>query len=228
MEKLIWYTEGGGAELAEKMLEGYKVKLSLDILLPPEIFLWSNKPLRTVADLKGLKIRTAGDDGAMFSEMGASVVFIPGGEVYEAMKRGVIDAFQLSCPAVDWTLGAHEVAKYCYLSPVRQPAEFRCNLVNADDWTKLPDNLKKLVEDEGMAEAMRYYAEATQRDKEALIKMKEYGTIIEPASEEIVAELLRQAKIFYDKKAAEDPLSAEVINSLREFKKVYRELYQRL
>lgn len=228
IEKLAWYLTGGGKELADRMIVGYNVKLLPGVCATPEIFLSSSKPLETLDDIKGLKIRTAGDDGEIFSAMGAAVVFTPSGEVYEAMQRGVLDAFQLSSPAVDWTMATQEVADYIYLSGVRQPAEYHSFLFNTNSWAELPDDLKALVEQCCLAEAIRYYTWMMANDIEAVKKFKDYGTNIEPASKIIEDELVRQAEIFYDEKAAGDPFFAEVINSLREFQKIYREAWARL
>jgi TRAP-type mannitol/chloroaromatic compound transport system substrate-binding protein len=228
IEQLLWMLEGDGLELCERMIEGYNVKIIPGTFYPPESFLWSTKPLKTVDDIKGLKIRTAGDDGEIFAQMGAAVVFVPGGEVYEAVQRGVIDAFQLGSPSIDITLGVHEVAEYCYLSPVRQPLDWHFLGINSNRWAELTPYLQELVENVYLAMSMKTYAMATKQDIEGITTLKDYGTVVEPASKEIEDELIRQAKIFYDKKAAEDPLAAEVLQSMRDWKKAYGEAFARL
>jgi TRAP-type mannitol/chloroaromatic compound transport system substrate-binding protein len=160
--------------------------------------------------------------------MGAAVVFIPGGEVYEALQRGVIDACQLSSPAVDYSLGMNEVCDYIYLSGVRQPAEYHSFLFNTESWAALPDDLKVLVENCCLAEAIRYYMWMMEQDIEAVQKFKDYGCNVEPASQIIVDEIVRQAEIFYDEKAAEDPLYADVLESISNFQKNYRGAWARL
>lgn len=227
MEYVFWMRNGGGAELYDRMIEGYGVTLRHGKLFPPETFLWTTKPLKTLDDIKGLKIRTAGDDGEMFKEMGLSVVFLAGGEVYEATQRGVIDGFQLGDPAIDIELAAHEVAKYCYLSPVRQPTDYSCLGVNTASWEALSPSLKKLVDDAYLANALSVYAELLQSNIAAIGFLKDYGTIVEPIPKEIEDELVKQAEIFYDKKAAEDPFYAKILTSMREFKEAYREAFAR-
>jgi len=228
IESLIWYVDGGGAALAEKMISGYNVKLLPGVCCPPEIFLSSSKELNSMADLKGLKIRTAGDDGEMLSRMGAAVVSLPSGEIYESMQRGVIDAYQCSSPAVDWTLSLQEVADYIYISGARQPAEYHSILVNTKAWAELPDDLKVLFEEENLAEAIRYYIYMTGADIEALEMYKDYGCTVQPIPKDIEDELMKQAEIFYDEKSAEDALFAEVLESQRAFQKAYREGFPRL
>jgi TRAP-type mannitol/chloroaromatic compound transport system substrate-binding protein len=228
IETFVWMTQGGGHEMLAKMIASYNVVPIEGKYYTPETFLWSNKPLKTLSDIKGMKFRTAGDDGEMFKAMGVAIVAMPGGEIYDAMKRGVIDAFQASSPAVDITLAVHEVSKYAYLSPVRQPTDYQMLGVNNKAWAALSPGLQKLVEYAYVASASYTYARALKADIAALDTLKKYGTIVEPASMEIINELIKQAQIFYDGRAAKDPAYAEILKSQRDFMKAYRDAFARL
>ncbi len=228
MESLYWFKQGGGKELIHEMIDGFDVYIVSGQITPPEIFLQSTVPLVTTDDIKGLKIRTAGDDGEIFNAMGASTVFLPGGEIYEALQRGVIDAAQISTPSIDWTLGMQEVADYLYLSGVRQPMDWSLNFVNRSVFEELPDDLKAIFEATADQNTMWFYGWMMEQDLVAMQSFIDYGTNISPASPEIVEELARQAKIFYSDKAAEDPFFATVINSIWDFQKTYRDTWDRL
>ncbi len=217
VETHAWMTRGGGHELLLKMLAPYNVVPIEGTYYPPETFLWSNKPLNTVADIKGMKLRTAGDDGEMFKAMGASIVAMAGGEIYDAMKRGVIDGFQASTPSIDMTLAVHEVSKYAYLSPVRQPTDYTMLGVNKKVWDALSPGLKKLVQELYVATGLTRYIQAMTEDIKAIDAIKKYGVNVAPASKEIEAELIKQAQIFYDGRAAKDPSYAEILKSQRDF-----------
>ena len=227
-EQLLWHLQGGGKELAQEMVKDYKVILVPGFIGPQEIFLSTTKPLKTVADIKGLKIRTAGDDGALFARMGASVVSMAPGEVYEGMKRGVIDAFQLSTPASDLSLAMNEVVKYIYLSAERQPSEYHAYLFNKDVWAKLPDDLKGLIEECTLAECNRFMALMSKLDKEAVDKYKAYGVGVAPIPKDIEDEVIKQADIFYKEESAKDPFFAKVYQSQRDFQKSIRSTFSRL
>jgi TRAP-type mannitol/chloroaromatic compound transport system substrate-binding protein len=228
MESMLWWNFGGGKDLCHEMIADYDVIAFSGEITPPEVFLQSTKPLDTLDDIKGLRIRTGGDDGEIFDRMGASVVFMPAGEIYEGIQRGVLDAAQASTPAIDWSLSLQEVCDYMYLSGVRQPTDWSVVTVKKSAFKALPDDLQAIVEAEMGAMTPRFYGWLTQRDSEAMVDFKEYGTNIAPASKEIVDELARQAKIFYAEKAAEDPFMAEVLQSIWDFQELYRELYDRL
>lgn len=228
MEQMAWWVGGGGKQLAEKMVQDYNVKIFCGQFRTPEVFLHTTVPLKSVDDIKGLKIRTAGDDGTIFSQMGAAVTMLPGGEVYEAMQRGVIDAAQLTGPAGNWDLALQEVADYVYLSPVRQPAETVHNIINKEKWNALPPSLQKLVQEIFFAEAVSWYTQVMSFDIEAVKKFKDYGNTVEPPPQDLVDELVRLADKFYEEKGAEDALFAEVYNSIRQYREDVREAWPRL
>ena len=228
VEQMLWHLQGDGNALSNEMIKGYNVYLIPGFIGSAEIFLSTSKPIKSLADIKGLKIRTAGDDGVLFARMGAAVVSLPSGEIYESMQRGVIDSFQCSSPAVDYSMSLQEVAKYIYLSGTRQPSEFHSYLINTDSWAKLPDDLKGFLQDTILAEAWRYYALITKMDSEAVQSYKDYGCNVAPIPKDVEDEIVRQAEIYYNEEAAKDAFFAKVLKSQRDFQKAIREAFPRL
>lgn len=227
-EKYIWFHIGGGAELAQRMVEGYNVKLlPVAEVCPPEVFLHTNVPLREPADLVGLKARAVGDGAAILARMGVGVVFMPVGEVFEAMHLGVIDAFEAASPTINWGLGLQEVGKYLYLSPSRQPYETNPFLINRDSWEALPPDLQQIVKEVVRAEAMRYYAYAIAADLEALQKFRDFGVEVKTVPPAIEAAVLETAAEFYRELAAKDAFAAEVLQSQIEFQEAFRAAWER-
>jgi TRAP-type mannitol/chloroaromatic compound transport system substrate-binding protein len=226
-EQLVWYIKGGGVELQRKMVEKYNVYIlkSPYMVHPSEVFLWSTKLLTKATDIKGLKIRTSGDDAAVFVKMGGSVVNLAVGEIYESVKRGVIDSFQLNTPATDLVSAMHEIAQYMYMSPLRQPCGLANVIINKGTWAKLPPDLQSLLEAVIQAGQITGYANWTALDLEAIKKFKDYGTKITPLPKEIEDEFARLALVYYDELAAKDSFAAQAISSLRAFKKAYREAW---
>jgi len=225
LERLTWYYEGGGRQLEERMMAGYNVRtVAYATLARAEMFGHANKPIKSLADFKGLKFRTAGDWGSILTKMGASVVFLPGGEIYEAMKRGVVDAFEYSTPAVNFDMGFHEIAKYAIFPGIHAPNATDQYLGNKAAWAKLPADLQALVEEILMNEQLHFYGVQTMADMAAIKKMKDYGNILISLPEEVQREIEKVAAGYYDELAAKDSFVAEVLKSQREFAKAYREL----
>lgn len=145
-EMLGWIYNGGGLELWNEMYKGHNL-----VVLPPygilssENFAWSNKPIKSLKDFKGLKFRTVGIWGKCLQRLGAEVVSLPGGEVYPALERGVIDACEFATPAIDKKLGFQEICKYLTVPGIHEPCAPLETLINANSWRKLPNNLKTKV-----------------------------------------------------------------------------------
>jgi len=223
-----WFNYGGGAELMNKMMEGYNVLTFPGALspLPEEVFFHSKVKLETLDDLKGLKARCMGDGGEILARMGAATVIIPGGELFEAMQRGTIDAFEYSTLASNWVMHFNEVAKYVYLSPSRAPSDPQCVYVNKDAWEELPDDLKQLVQDEVDKWTQAQHEYLVYESVAAVDKFKEAGCEVLKVPKEIEDALYAEADKFYaEKSAKEDPIFAEIYNSMKNYGEAYFAIY---
>lgn len=219
-----WFDFGGGADLMNKMMEGYNVMTFPGALapLPEEVFFHSKVKLESLEDIKGLKARCMGDGGEILKRMGAATVIIPGGELYEAMQRGTIDAFEYSTLASNWNMHFNEVAKYVYLSPSRAPSDPQVFFVNKEAWDKLPADLQTTVK--------AVIAEYTQAQHEYLVyesikaveKFREAGNEVYKVPAEIEDALQAEANAFYEEKAKEeDKIYGEIYYSMKEFGEAY-------
>jgi len=219
-----WFNYGGGAELMNKMMEGFNVITFPGALspLPEEVFLHSKKEIRTPEDLRGLKIRASGDGGEILNRMGASVVFLPGGELYEAMQRGTIDAFEYSTLASNWDMHFNEIARYVVLSPVRAPSDPQCFYVNKNSWEKLPDDLKQLVQDEVDKWTQAQHEYLVYQSLLAMDKFKEYGCVVYKLTPEVENALMTEAKKYYEEKAAqENQIYRDILQSMNSYWELY-------
>ena len=187
----------------------------------PEVFAHSTKEINSVKDLKGLKLRMGSAAlNEIFAEMGAAPVFMPGGEVYEATQRGVIDGFEYVTPSVNYGMGFHEVTEYMYLSPSRAPTDAQALFVNQKVWESLPADLQVIVENATKTVAYQYYVEEVSRDAEALKKFEEYGTKIRTVPEDVEKLLFKTAAEYYAAEAAKDPSYKEIYDSVMDWKAV--------
>jgi len=220
VQMFMWHTRGEGDELAAKMWEDkMNVKyIGSQGFLPPEVWAQSNKKIETPEDLEGIKMRCAGDGGEILAGMGVSTVFMPGGELYEAVQRGVIDAFEMASPFLNWGMGFHEVTKYLYLSPSRAPTDCAHVWVNRDVWEKLTPDLQLIVYDAVATVGWDYFCESIVKDDTALVQYLDYGTEVLPLAAAVEDAYLDAAMAFYDTKAAADPFYKEILDSHWAFK----------
>jgi len=109
-------------------------------------------PIRSFEDFKGKKIRYPGGIIAdIYRAAGVSTVLLPGGEVYPALEKGVIDASDYVGAAINYNLGFGEIAKYIIMGPpstpcLHQPVDIMSIEVNMNTWKKIPKVLQQLFE----------------------------------------------------------------------------------
>jgi TRAP-type mannitol/chloroaromatic compound transport system substrate-binding protein len=117
MDYLGWLYVGGGLQMWRDF---YQNELKLNVIVwpahpsSPQAFGWFKKPLRSVADIKGLKCRQTGLNAEVYAKMGMSVVNMAGGEIVPAAQRGVIDCAEWVGGVEDLRLGLPGVFKYHY------------------------------------------------------------------------------------------------------------------
>lgn len=219
-----WFDFGGGADLMNKMMEGYNVMTFPGALspLPEEVFFHSKKRLDSMADIKGLKARCMGDGGEIFKRLGAATVIIPGGEVYEAMQRGTVDAFEYSTLASDWNMHFNEVAEYVYLSPVRAPSDPQVFFVNKDAWNKLPADLKAIVQNVIASYTQQQHEYLIAESIKAAESFKKAGCKVVKVPKDIELAVAAEADKFYSEKSkTEKPIFGEIYESMKAYGKAY-------
>jgi TRAP-type mannitol/chloroaromatic compound transport system substrate-binding protein len=145
LQAWAWLEQGGGLALARELYAKYNAYFVTGVWYGTESLV-SKKPLRSLADFKGLKIRApVGMGQDIFKALGAAPVNLPGSEVYTALERGVVDASDWGTLSMNQELGYHKLARYpaypgFHSMPMNDVA------VNARKWAALPDDLKAVVE----------------------------------------------------------------------------------
>tara|TARA_Y100001949_G_scaffold70649_1_gene59876 strand:+ start:159 stop:1208 length:1050 start_codon:yes stop_codon:yes gene_type:complete len=185
-EKMLhWLYRAGGAELQREFRDQKFGLISMPLFVrTSEVFLHSRKPVKTLKDLQGLKLRTAGAWLEISKGMGASPVTMPGGEVYTALERGTIDATEWGTLYENKSPGFHKVTKYVIIPGVHQPTAPFELLINKKAWGKLSKEDKKLVEDAAFMTTMNSWLTIGDEDAKALEFFKSKGNeIIELAAE---------------------------------------------
>ena len=219
---LTWIYEGGGLELWQEMNSKYNIGYSAPCgILPPEDFAWSHKPIRTLEDFKGLKMRAAGYWGEILNDIGASTVTLPAQELYPALQRKVLDALEFNMPSTDKILGFYEITEYLIVPGVHQPSSVIEITVNKKSWEKLPPDLQAIVKIASQATTLRLLTQSVWLDAPALEFFKKYGTEIIYLDPKVQKELAKKANVLLDKYAKKDPFFAKVLTSQRKWKKAY-------
>jgi TRAP-type mannitol/chloroaromatic compound transport system substrate-binding protein len=141
----IWLYERGGKEMMQDLYAKFDLFALPGGNVGQELGLFSNKKATKMEDFKGLRVRTPGWYMDILTRLGASVSPLPGGEIYLALERGVIDAAEFSSPAITYPMGFDQITDYVIEPGVHQPS-CQCGLFfNQDAWNSLPQDLKEIV-----------------------------------------------------------------------------------
>jgi len=221
-QTIAWIYRGGGLALYNELLQ----KLNLDVVgffampMPTQPLGWFKKPIKSAAELKGLKYRTVGLAADLFQEMGAKVTQLPGGEIIPALERGVIDAFEFNNPTSDMRFGAQDVIKNYMMGSYHQAMEFFEIIFNKPKFNSLPKDLQAILQYSAEAANSSNYWTAMDnysRDLQDLINKHKVVVIRTPKS--IFEVQLKAWDVITDRLSKEDPFFAKVVESQRTFAK---------
>jgi TRAP-type mannitol/chloroaromatic compound transport system substrate-binding protein len=129
-----WIYHKGGQELWDKLSARFHIKAFMSANSGEQMMGWFNKEINSIDDLKGLKMRMPGLGGEVLRKLGAEAVTIPGGEIYQALASGRIDATEWVGPWNDLSLGFYRVAKYYYWPGFHEPGSSLSTGFNLDIW----------------------------------------------------------------------------------------------
>lgn len=219
---LAWHKYGGGKELLNKLYAsvGANVVSFPYGPMPTQPLGWFKNPITKVDDFKGLKYRTVGISIDMFTGMGAAVNALPGGEIVSAMDRGLLDAAEFNNASSDRALGFADVSKVCMLQSYHQNAEQFEITFNKTKYDALPEKLKAIIANAVEAASQDMQWKAIDRYSQDYIELQQKDKVKFYKTPDAI--LKRQLEIYDDvvkKKAAENPLFKEIIESQLAFAK---------
>lgn len=205
---IIWMYGEDGLKLEQEMYGNQVVVFPLGLTPPEEI--WSKKPIKTLDDFKGLKIRTSGLGTELFEKLGASVVTLPGGEVLPSLQRGLIDSAEFLDASMDYALGIYEVCKYRVGPPIHMSNNIFQLLIRPAVWKELPADLQAIVKTAAMAATFQGYAQHWADSIEANQKLEAAGVTTYKLSKADQEKATKMAMEIIDQKAKSDPYFAKV------------------
>jgi TRAP-type mannitol/chloroaromatic compound transport system substrate-binding protein len=212
----IWLYEKGGAEMMAELYGRYNLVALPGGQCGQEMGLFSNKKATKMADFKGMRVRTPGWYMDIMNNLGASVSPLPGGEIYLALERGVIDAAEFSSPAINYPMGFDEITKYVIQPGVHQPG-IQCALFfNKDAYDKLPDDLKWIINIAAMETQLWSYNWVNGLNAEAIRLFKEKVEIVKMDKDTLI-EFRKTTKKYLDDLKEKYPDVKKVLDSQEEF-----------
>jgi TRAP-type mannitol/chloroaromatic compound transport system substrate-binding protein len=218
-----WIYFGGGDALLKEAFKPHNVYPIFCGSISPEAAGWFRKEIKTPDDLKGLKFRAAALGGKIYQKLGASVTMLPGGELFQALEKGVLDGTEFSLPTVDDQLGFDKVAKNYYLPGWHQPSTNQYLYVNLAAWGKLKPQTKAQIETTCTAGVTMALAKAEALQGEMLTKFKAEGVQLRQFSKPMLDAFAKASKEVIAEESAKDPMFKKVHDSMSAFQNKNRE-----
>ena len=224
IDAMGWMHNGGGLELYQ---EFYRDVLKMNVvplpILPsgPQAFGWFKKPIRSIADMKGMKCRQTGMASEVWKALGFTVVNMPGGEIIPSAQRGVIDCAEWIGGVEDLRLGFQNVWKYHYSPGVHENVTIGEVLVNGDVWKDLSDQHKEMMRSAANETFLIWWTKWQKQNADAVKELQEkHGVQVLITPPEILREFLRA----WDKIAAEEAAKNPFFKKVHESQKAYAEV----
>lgn len=145
-ERQAWIHWMGGQELWDELAGEYGLKCLACGSTGVQMGGWFNKEINSADDLKGLKMRIPGLGGDVMAKLGASPVSLPGGQIYENLVSGSIEATEWVGPWNDYAMKFYEAAKYYYYPGFHEPGGFLSFGMNASWWGSLSKSDQLIIE----------------------------------------------------------------------------------
>ncbi|MEK9717594.1 MAG: TRAP transporter substrate-binding protein, partial [Candidatus Puniceispirillum sp.] len=175
---------------------------------------WFNKEINSADDLKGLKMRIPGLGGDVMAKLGASPVSLPGGQIYENLVSGAIEATEWVGPWNDEAMKFYEAAKYYYYPGMHEPASQLALGFNASFWGSLSKSDQALIQAVAQAENDNIMAEYNAKNGAALERLvKEQGVVVREFNDDVYAAFKRGSDEVYAEVEAHSPLAKKIHDS---------------
>lgn len=216
----VWIYQYGGLDYYQKVYGKHGMYYLPHAVTPMESGVRSNTPIKSLEDFKGLKIRMSGKtQGQLLEKLGAAQTMLSGGEIYQALEKGVIDAAEFSSPSNDWGMGFNEVTKYWATPGWHQPASVLGVMINKRAWDGLSESQQNLLKQAAMANFLWSYTYFEKGAVEATEKFIQAGTKITRLSDQELAKIQEMVNKLTLETAQKYPLFAEIIFAQYEYMK---------
>ncbi|NIC07106.1 TRAP transporter substrate-binding protein DctP [Billgrantia bachuensis] len=215
LDYLNWIQQWGGFELYQEVYGQYNMVYLPYGITNNESGFMGRTPIESLADLDGKRLRLSGrDQGRVLERLGGSQVTLSGGEIYQAVERGVVDGAEFSTPGVDYNAGFAEVVEYWATPGWHQSASVFGVMINKDAWDALSEETQEKLKIAADATLAWSLAWSERESTEGTVKFQEAGVEISTYGDEDMARIQEVANEVIVEGACEDPMHAKVYHSM--------------
>jgi TRAP-type mannitol/chloroaromatic compound transport system substrate-binding protein len=215
-----WYYYGEGLTLTREFFAKYNVVNFPGGNTGTQMGGWFRKEVKSLEDLKGLKMRIPGFGAEVFSALGAVPQALPGGEIYPALERGAIDAAEWVGPYDDEKLGFYKVAKFYYYPGWWETGPQISFYVNKEQWEKLPKPYQAAFETAAIEANLRMMAAYDAKNPPAIQRLVQNGTELRRYPDDVLKAAYDTAQKLYAEESGKNPDFKKLYDSLHAFQQI--------
>ncbi len=218
-----WLIKGGGYELWRELYAPFGVRPFIAGNTGTQMGGWFNKEIKSLEDIKGLKMRIPGLGGEILSRAGGVPVLMPGSEVFTALETGAVDAAEWVGPYNDLAMGLYKAAKYYYFPGWHEPGPNIEAIVNQESFDALPADLKAIVEQACHAANVNMQADFIAENNAALqVLVEQHHVKLKKFPDDVLIKLREISEQVVGEIANESELSKRILESYNQYKKQVR------
>jgi len=209
-----WIRFGGGQQLWDELSAKFNVKAFMAGNSGTQMGGWFNNEINSVEDFQGLRIRMPGLGGEVMKRVGATPVTKAGGEIFQALSQGNIDATEWVGPWNDLAFGFYSIVKNYYYPGIHEPGTALSLGLNLDLWNDMSATEKAWIEAATAAENDIMLAEFNANNARALDTLiNEHGVNLLKFNDDILRTLGTVSNEVVAEVAEHDELSKRVYDS---------------
>jgi TRAP-type mannitol/chloroaromatic compound transport system substrate-binding protein len=218
-QQIAWLYHGGGLDLVNGVYADFGIVTYPCVSTGGQMGGWFRRPVNTLSDLSGLRMRIPGIGGEIMSRLGVTVQVLAGGDIYPALERGAIDATEWVGPYDDEKLGFFEIAKNYYYPGWWEPGLTGSLLVNQKAFDALPKTYQEALKTacgDTLCERLAAYDAANPLAMERLVR--QHGVTLRQFSPEIMEAAWKAANAYLEEQAADDANFKKVYDNWKQFR----------
>jgi len=217
-----WYYHGGGMDLMHDLYAQFNTIGFPAGNTGAQMGGWYREPIESLESLQGLKFRIPGLGAEVMQRLGVNTQTLPGGEIFQALQTGAIDAAEWVGPYDDQKLGLNDAAEFYYAPGWWEPGPALDAVVNLDAWNQLSTEFQEIFKSACYMANVNMLAKYNARNGQALQEMVNSGTQLRFYSDEIMSAAEQAAEEFYQEQAADDETFRGIYEPWSEFRTVVR------
>jgi TRAP-type mannitol/chloroaromatic compound transport system substrate-binding protein len=218
-QQIAWFTHGDAQKLTDEFYKEYNVRGFVAGQTGCQMGGWFRKEIKSLADMKGVKMRIGGWGGQVMSKLGVVPQQLAGGDIYPSLEKGTIDAAEWVGPYDDEKLGFQKVAKYFYYPGWWEGAAQLTAFVNIPAWEKLPKMYQEAFVSASWEANSWMTAKYDADNPAALRRLLAGGAELRAYPRDVMEAAFKASQDLYQETAAKNPKFKKILDSWRQFRK---------